>query len=58
MRHDTVNGTNQWPVYTTSDPQNFVFDVNATQFSYQETDDFRSDAIAYWMELFAGEYPK
>jgi hypothetical protein len=54
-----VNGTNVWPKYTLKDAETFVWDVNATQLCRTQKDDFRSDAIAYWMELFTtNEYPK
>ncbi|ETS84411.1 hypothetical protein PFICI_02436 [Pestalotiopsis fici W106-1] len=53
-----VNGTNVWPKYATVSPENFVFDVNATQLSRTALDDFRTDAISYWMDLFTAEYPK
>ncbi|KAF5495340.1 putative secreted lipase [Colletotrichum siamense] len=54
-----VNGTNVWPKYNANSPENFVFDVNATELSPSETDDFRSEAISYWIDLFStNEYPK
>ncbi|KAE9568919.1 putative secreted lipase [Colletotrichum fructicola] len=54
-----VNGTNVWPKYNASSPENFVFDVNATELSRSETDDFRSEAMSYWIDLFStNEYPK
>ncbi|KAI8263393.1 hypothetical protein K4K58_013072 [Colletotrichum sp. SAR11_239] len=54
-----VNGTNVWPKYNANSPENFVFDVNATDLSRSETDDFRSEAMSYWIDLFnTNEYPK
>ncbi|KAF5517298.1 putative secreted lipase [Colletotrichum aenigma] len=54
-----VNGTNVWPKYNANSPENFVFDVNATELSRSETDDFRSEAISHWIDLFStNEYPK
>ncbi|EQB54098.1 carboxylesterase [Colletotrichum gloeosporioides Cg-14] len=54
-----VNGTNVWPKYNANSPEKFVFDVNATELSRSETDDFRSEAISYWIDLFStNEHPK
>ncbi|KAI9931687.1 hypothetical protein MW887_010264 [Aspergillus wentii] len=53
-----INGTKTWPRYSLEDRSAVVFDVNATRLMRTETDDFRSEAIAYWMDLFTDEYPK
>ncbi|KAK7731315.1 hypothetical protein SLS57_001251 [Botryosphaeria dothidea] len=54
-----INGTNVWPEYQLSDPKSLVFDVNATQLCRTEKDEFRSNAIGYWMNLFTtDEYPE
>ncbi|RAK95695.1 alpha/beta-hydrolase [Aspergillus ibericus CBS 121593] len=53
-----INGTKTWPKYTLQQPEALVFDVNATQLCRVERDDYRSAAIAYWMDLFTDEYPK
>ncbi|PWY68959.1 carboxylesterase family protein [Aspergillus sclerotioniger CBS 115572] len=54
-----INGTNIWPRYNVQNPEALVFDVNATQLCRIETDNYRSGAIAYWMDLFTTDgYPK
>ena len=36
-----------WPVYDSADPENIVFDVNATNLAYIEPDIFRAEGIQY-----------
>ena len=36
-----------WPVYDLDNPQNIVFDVNATNLAYAEPDIFRAEGIQY-----------
>ncbi|KAH8667110.1 carboxylesterase family protein [Xylariales sp. PMI_506] len=36
-----------WPQYTLDNPQNIVFDVNATDLAFLEPDTYRAEAIAY-----------
>ncbi|KAI1636243.1 Alpha/Beta hydrolase protein [Biscogniauxia mediterranea] len=39
-----------WPQYTLNNPHNLVFDVNVTNLSYIDTDDYRNSGIAYLLE--------
>ncbi|KAI1495428.1 Alpha/Beta hydrolase protein [Biscogniauxia marginata] len=39
-----------WPQYTPDNPNNFVFDVNVTNLSYVDTDDYRKPGISYLLE--------
>ena len=49
----------RWPEYNNSAPENLVLDVNATMLCRTELDDFRKNAISFWIDLFVGdEYPK
>jgi carboxylesterase type B len=40
-------GTPAWPLYTPSQPDNIVFDVNVTGLAYTAEDNYRSEAITY-----------
>ncbi|KAJ5443415.1 carboxylesterase family protein [Penicillium daleae] len=54
-----LNGTVPWPKYKLSNPETIVFDVNATELCRVQKDDFRSEAITHWMNIFSTkEYPK
>ncbi|KAG7378033.1 hypothetical protein PHYPSEUDO_010618 [Phytophthora pseudosyringae] len=37
----------EWPKYTLDDPKNIVFDVNASNVAYIESDTYRAEGIAY-----------
>lgn len=39
-----------WPVYSTTEPRNIVWDANATSLAYAERDDFRAEGIAWILE--------
>jgi len=41
-----------WPAYTSSSPQNIVFDTNATNLAYIEEDYYRAEGIQYLIDLF------
>ncbi|KAJ5712450.1 carboxylesterase family protein [Penicillium malachiteum] len=54
-----MNGTVSWPKYSIRDPRAFVFDVNATELCRVEKDNFRSEAIENWIDMFStNEYPR
>ncbi|KAJ5714558.1 carboxylesterase family protein [Penicillium malachiteum] len=54
-----MNGTVSWPKYSVKDPKALVFDVNATERCRVEKDNFRSEAIENWIDLFStNEYPQ
>jgi hypothetical protein len=42
-----------WPKYKLSKPETIVFDVNATELCRVQKDDFRSEAITHWMNIFS-----
>ncbi|KAJ5110434.1 carboxylesterase family protein [Penicillium argentinense] len=55
----SINGTTQWPNCDIDNPKALVFDVNATELCRPGKDNFRSDAISYWMDLLTtNNYPK
>ncbi|KAK8073297.1 hypothetical protein PG994_004196 [Apiospora phragmitis] len=41
------NKKNIWPLYAGTDPEDLVFDVNATDLHYTTKDDYRKEGIAY-----------
>ena len=45
-----------WPAYTAAEPQNIVFDTNATNLAYIEQDYYRAEGIQYMMALFPTVY--
>ncbi|KAJ6024001.1 carboxylesterase family protein [Penicillium herquei] len=54
-----MNGTVSWPKYSIKDPRAFVFDVNASELCRVDKDNFRSEAIENWIDLFStNEYPR
>ncbi|KAG9251981.1 Alpha/Beta hydrolase protein [Emericellopsis atlantica] len=40
----------KWPKYSLENPQNLMFDVNATQLAYVEPDTYRQEGISYLLE--------
>ncbi|OAP65368.1 hypothetical protein AYL99_01340 [Fonsecaea erecta] len=54
---NTNNATSvHWPVYTLDDPQNIVFDANATDLLYVEPDYYRAEGIQYISDRFISTY--
>ncbi|OQV05819.1 hypothetical protein CLAIMM_10489 [Cladophialophora immunda] len=45
-----------WPPYTSSQPQNMVFDTNHTDLMYVESDYYRAEGIQYMIDLFPTVY--
>ncbi|OAG38359.1 hypothetical protein AYO21_07479 [Fonsecaea monophora] len=45
-----------WPAYTLAQPQNIVFDTNATNLMYVEDDLYRAEGIQYMIDLFPTVY--
>lgn len=45
-----------WPVYTLEQPQNYVFDVNATGLGYLEPDVYRAAGMRYISDIFETTY--
>jgi carboxylesterase type B len=43
-------GAAEWPVYSTSAPQNIVWDANATELAYAEPDTFREEGIRFILD--------
>lgn len=46
----------QWPKYTLEEPQNLMFDVNATDVVYVEPDYYRAEGIQYLQDHFISAY--
>jgi hypothetical protein len=46
----------QWPKYTLEEPQNLMFDVNATDIVYVEPDYYRAEGIQYIQDHFISVY--
>ncbi|TPX09123.1 uncharacterized protein E0L32_001614 [Thyridium curvatum] len=44
-----IDGT-EWPQYTSSNPENLVFDTNKTNLRYTATDDYRKAQIRYLLD--------
>ncbi|KAE9273886.1 hypothetical protein PF008_g29734 [Phytophthora fragariae] len=42
----------EWPVYTSDNAQNIVFDANVTEFAYIAPDTYRAEGIAYLTSLY------
>jgi carboxylesterase type B len=51
------SGAVQWPQYSTSNPQNIVWDANVTALTYTEPDDFRAEGIR-WINDHALDYKR
>ncbi|EHA56295.1 lipase 2 [Pyricularia oryzae 70-15] len=50
--HIGIDKPAEWPVYTLEQPQNYVFDVNATGYGYIEPDTYRAEGIKYISDRF------
>ncbi|KAJ9611134.1 hypothetical protein H2200_004317 [Cladophialophora chaetospira] len=54
---NTSNATSvRWPVYTLENPQNIVFDANATDLLYAEPDYYRAEGIQYITDRLVSVY--
>lgn len=42
----------EWPTYSLEEPQNLVFDVNASSLAYLEEDTYRTEQIEYFINKF------